>query len=148
MSFKLLSLWQASRPIMVMVSIFSVLLALAVAHNSGVAVLTFEAALLMLGVLLAHVGFNLRCGYHDIRCHFSSRAASMPVNDSTQLTESQASFLNKMANISIASALLIGSYFVWSKGLGLLFPILFSLAMILLYHSWAMKKPQDRKSVV
>ena len=53
MGVNLLALWRASRPMMVLVSVFSVLLALAVAAGHGVSVVPLEAGLLMLGVVLA-----------------------------------------------------------------------------------------------
>ncbi len=141
MGVNLLGLWRASRPIMVLVSIFSVLLALAVAGGHGAAVVPFEAGLLMLGVVLAHVGFNLLCSYHDVISGFASRSAAMPFNNTTMLVEAQSSLLRRAAAVLISLALLVGGYFVLAQGLGLLFPILFSLLMVVSYHRWALRKP-------
>ncbi len=141
MTSNLLALWRGSRPMMVLVGIFSVLLALAVAHHDGVAVIPLEISLLLLGVALAHAGFNLLCGYYDLTSGFSSRAAAMPFNNTRGLVEAQSGLLKRAAITALILALLLGGYFVWAKGVALLYPILFSLLMIVLYHRWSMRKP-------
>ncbi len=141
MGVNLLALWRASRPMMVLVSVFSVLLALAVAAGHGVSVVPLEAGLLMSGVVLAHVGFNLLCSYHDVASGFSSRSVAMPFSDTTMLLEAQSRLLKRAAVALIALALLVGGYFVLARGLGLLFPILFSLLMVVSYHRWSLRKP-------
>lgn len=141
MLVKLRALWTGLRPMMLLVSVSSVLLGMATAYSSGASLLCMESALLIVGVLLAHAGFNLFVSYQDVVSGFAHQAKAMPFMRPLTISSSEAGFVKQAAMALILVALVIAAYFVSKSGLGLLVPIGFTLLMMALYHGWLMRNP-------
>lgn len=136
-----MSILRASNPLMVMVTLVSMLLAVVTAISDGMSIAWLDMVLLTLGVAFAHVGFNLLCCSHDLESGFATRAEPMPLLVSRGISGEYSSAIKRVGGLMLFLALMSGGYFVATVGLGLLFPIVFVSAMILLYHSWLMRKP-------
>ena len=139
--FMAINILRASNPLMVMVTLLSLLLMVATAISEGAEFNLFHVLLLGFGVVLTHVSFNLFCCFHDLKSGFAARAAAMPFSASVAMPEQAANSIKRGAQLTLFLALLCGGYFVVTVGYGLLLPILFVTLMILLYHSWLMVRP-------
>ena len=74
-----MNILRASNLWMVLVTLLSLFLAVATVVSDGVEISGLAVALLSLGVVLAHMSFNLLCCHHYLKSGFARKAEAMPL---------------------------------------------------------------------
>ncbi len=126
---------------MLLVSISSVILGMAMASHSGAELECLPSGLLMLGVLLAHAGFNLHNSSYDVANGFAARSTVIPFQQPLIVDESVAPSIKRAARVMLSIALLIGGYFTYLTSYSLLLPIAFTLWVVFSYNGSLMRSP-------
>ncbi len=101
-------------------------------------------ALALLGALLAHVSVNTLNEYFDFKSGLDFKTLKTPFSGGSGALPQNPEMATTVLNISIASSLallLIGSFFVWHLGAGIVPIGITGLLLIATYTSWVNRHP-------
>ncbi|MFN2168922.1 MAG: prenyltransferase [Anaerolineae bacterium] len=116
----------------------------AAAINDGVVPAPLDLSLLLAGALAAHVSVNALNEYEDFLSGLDLRTERTPFSGGSGTLPAQpqrAHYALWVAVLSLSLTILVGLYFTWLRGWGLLPIGLLGVALIVLYTRWLTHSP-------
>ncbi len=135
---------RAARPSFLTLTPVCVLIGIGVAVNAHVAISISDCALMMVGALFAHISVNLLNEYDDFRSGLDAITARTPFSGgSGALPEhpDAAATTRALGLASLTLVAILGVYFVYQKGPGLLPLGLLGVLLVVAYTPWVTRRP-------
>ena len=119
-------------------------LGIALASRSGIPVESTAAVLAMIGALAAHVSVNAFNEYFDFKSGLDALTQRTPFSGGSGVLPAHPDLARYVLSVAIGALVLtigVGLYFVWLRGVTLLWLGLVGIALVLAYTTWITKRP-------